>query len=110
MKKCIYPLLIYTNKEEQCYIGLFPDLDISTYGATVEEAYLESLLSLETYLKCAAKFETEVPAPTSFEDSVKMNPKRVVLLSSVEINADNLVLTESDQEYKKFLQNMLVEG
>ena len=40
MKNCVYPLVVYADKEENCYVGLFPDLDIVATGDTIEETYI----------------------------------------------------------------------
>jgi len=110
MKKCIYPLVIYADKEEQMYLSLFPDLDLSASGDTIEEVYLDALENLQTYLQLAKKFDSDIPSASTFEEMATMNPKRVVLLAMVEVDLDNLVLTDSEQQYKNFLQKLIVEG
>lgn len=110
MKKCIYPLVIYANKAEQCYLGIFPDLDISCSGDTVEEAYLDALENLQHYLHVAEKLDAEIAAPSTFEESCVLNPKRIVLLSMVEVDIDSFELAENKDNYKLFLQQQIVEG
>ena len=108
MKNCIYPLVIYADKEENCYVGLFPDLDITASGETIEETYLQSTENLKMFLQFAAKMDSDISSPSTYIETVGLNPKRVVLLTMVEINADNVVLSNEEQKYKNFLSTMFV--
>lgn len=108
MKNCVYPLVVYADKEENCYIGLFPDLDITASGDTIEETYLSSIENLKMFLDFAAKMESDISSPSTYIETVGLNPKRVVLLTMVEVDVDNLVLTNEEKSYKNFLSAMLV--
>ncbi len=109
MKNCVYPLVVYADKEENCYIGLIPDLDITALGDTIEETYLSAIENLQMFLNFANKMGSEVSAPSTYVETVGLNPKRVVLLTLVEIDMENMVLTDDEQEYKNFLTTMLVD-
>ena len=108
MKNCIYPLVIYADKEENCYVGLFPDLDITASGDTIEETFLSAIENLQMFLDFATKMESDVSSPSTYIETVGLNPKRVVLLTMVTVQANNLVLTTDEQKYKNFLSTMLV--
>ena len=108
MKNCIYPLVVFADNQENCYIGLFPDLDITATGDTIEETYSSAVENLKMFLEFASKMQSEISSPSTYIETVGLNPKRVVLLSMVEVDANNLVLTNEEQEYKNFLSTMLV--
>lgn len=108
MKNCVYPLVVYADKEENCYVGLFPDLDITAVGDTIEETYISAIQNLKMFLEFANKMESEISSPSTYIETAGLNPKRVVLLTMVEIDVENLVLTNEDQDYKNFLSAMLV--
>lgn len=109
MKKCVYPLVVYANKEDNCYYGIFPDLDIMAYGDTVEETFLQALDNLQMFLEFAHKMDSEISSPSTYEETSMMNPKRVVLLEGVEVDVDNLELTDSEQKYKNLMANLLID-
>ncbi len=108
MKNCVYPFVVYADKDEGCYVGLFPDLDITASGNTIEETYISAMENIKMFLEFANKMESELSQPSTYIETVGMNPKRVVLLTLVEIDVDNLVLTNEEQSYKNFLSAMLV--
>lgn len=110
MKKCIYPLVVYADKEDQSYLGLFPDIDVASSGNTIEETFLDAIDNLKSYLVLANKFEADIPSASTYEETTTLNPKRVVLLSMVEVDMDSLVLTPQEQQYKEMLKKMIVEG
>ena len=110
MKKVyVYPLIVYADVENSSYYGLFPDLDLSMTGFTVEETYISAVKALKSYLEFASKMDAEISNPSTFEEVSVMNPRRVVLLSGVEVDADNLVLTQAEQDYKNIITNLLVD-
>lgn len=107
MKKCVYPLVVYADHNENNYLAMFPDLDLIARGDTVEEAYLSALENLEMFLDFAVKMGTDVSAPCTYEETVGLNPKRVVLLASVQVD-ENAELTTYEQDYKSFISKLLV--
>ena len=109
MKKCIYPLVVYPDREENCYVGIYQDLDLIVSGDTVEEVYIAAEETLAKYLELITKFDNEMSDASSYEDAVTLNPKRIVLLADAEVDAEQIVLTDEDKKYKHFLSEMLVE-
>lgn len=106
MKNCVYPLVVYADKEENRYIGLFPDLDLTASGLTVEETYLSATENLKMFLDFASKMETDISVPSTYVETVGLNPKRVVLLTVCAVDNENLILSRDEQSYKQFLSTM----
>lgn len=67
MKTFIYPAVFIKDNEDKIFRVLFPDLDISTDGMFVEEAYLYAKECLKAYFICAEKYEFDYNLPTDFE-------------------------------------------
>ena len=78
MKQFLFPAIFY--KEEGKYTVLFPDINITTDGETIEEAYLFAKDSLKVYFSYIEKFELDVDMPSKFDDIVEQNPKDLVML------------------------------
>ena len=108
MKNFIYPLVLFADNSEGCYIGLFPDLDISVYGSTVEETYLQAESSLNAYLQFAIKMDSDVSSASTYQETVGINPKRIVLLNSCQIEGESNNLSGEEENYKNFILKMLV--
>jgi len=106
MKKYVYPVILFTDAQNKSYTVLFPDLDIVASGETVEEAYLEAEDFLKSYLEFAIKMNSQVSSPSTYEETEKMNPKRIVLLADAEVS-ENFQLTPKEAEYKNFVQKYL---
>ncbi len=109
MKKYVYPVILFDVNEGKNYTVLFPDLDIIASGETVEDAYVEAEEYLQTYLEFAEKMKSTIPSPTSYLDTEKLNPKRIVLLADAETKGET-TLTNEEQSYKNFLQQYLVDS
>lgn len=108
MKNFVYPLVLFADNSEGCYIGLFPDLDISVYGNSVEETYLQAESSLNAYLQFATKMDSDISTASTYQETVGINPKRIVLLNSCQVEGDNSNLTDEEANYKNFILKMLV--
>ena len=108
MKKFIYPIVLFSDKTDKTYTVLFPDLDIVACGETVEEAYTLAEDYLQAYLEFATKMDAEVPEPTKYEDAIKLNPQRFVLLADAVVT-DGLALTSQEENYKNFVEKYLVD-
>ena len=106
MKRFVYPMVIFENKNDKEFTVLFPDLDIVTTGNTVEEAYIKGRDYLASYLDMATKFDAYIATPSTYEEAEGMNPKRIVLLADAQVS-DGLVLTEEEEAYKNFVQKYL---
>ena len=74
MKKTfVYPAIFIKDKqkdEQHCTV-LFPDLDITTDGNFMEEAYLYAKECLKAYFVCAEKYDFEYNLPSEFETKQK---------------------------------------
>ncbi len=105
MKKYIYPVIVF-EANDNSYTVLFPDLDIVASGDTVEEAYKYAEDYLESYLEFAGKMENKIAEPTSFVDTQKLNPKRLVMLADA-LAKDSYQLTDGEEKYKNFLKNLV---
>ena len=106
MKKYVYPVILFEDAEKKYYTVLFPDLDIVASGETVEQAYLAAGDYLKSYLEFAGKMESQVTAPSTYEETQTLNPKRIVLLTDAEVN-EEFQLTEDEQQYKNFIQSYI---
>ena len=106
MKKYVYPVILFEVGDEGHYTVLFPDLDIVASGDTVEEAYLEAESYLKAYLEFAEKMQSNISNPSTYNDTVKLNPKRVVLLADADVEG-NYQLTDEENEYKNFVAKFL---
>lgn len=109
MKKFVYPLVLFADNEEGCYVGLFPDLDVTVYGDTVEETFLQAQSSLNAYLQFATKMEADVSSASTYQETVGINPRRIVLLNACEVEAEDLELTQQEENYKHFISSLLVD-
>ena len=67
MKTYVYPAVFIKDEEENVYRVLFPDLELTTDGAIVEEAYLYARECLKAYFKYIEKYDLDFNLPTDFE-------------------------------------------
>jgi len=109
MEKYVYPVILFNSEEEKSYTVLIPDLDIVASGDTVESAFLSAEDYLETFLDFAGKMGTVVSSATSFEDTQKMNPKRIVLLVDAPKNGVQ-ELSSTEQQYKNFVAQFVCQS
>ena len=109
MKNFIYPIVLFSDKTDNTYTILFPDLDIVACGETVEDAYYEAGDYLKSYLEFAVKMGADIPVATKYEDALKLNPQRFVLLADADV-PDELSLTPQEEGYKNFVQKYLVNS
>ena len=78
MKQFLFPAIFI--KEEDKYVAFFPDLNITTDGDTLEEAYLFAKDSLKVYCSYVVKFDLDLETPTKFEKIRNANSKDIVML------------------------------
>jgi len=57
------------NEETKRYNGFIPDLVIFAEGETLEETIAESQKIMAKYFELAIKYQTEIPPPTSLEET-----------------------------------------
>ena len=67
MKSYVYPAIFIRDEEDGSYKVLFPDLELTTDGRFVEEAYLYAQELLKAYFVCALKHDLDYNLPTDFE-------------------------------------------
>ena len=78
MKQFLFPAVFF--EEDGKYVVLFPDLNITTEGDSIEEAYLFAKDSLKVYCTYIVKYELDIGTPTKFEKVCKDNPQKLVML------------------------------
>ena len=78
MKQFLLPAIFY--KEDDKYIVLFPDLNITTEAETAEEAFLFAKDSLKVYCSYSEKFDLELESPSAFEKIHSQNPNNLCML------------------------------
>lgn len=67
MKNYIYPAIFIKDEEEKLYRVLIPDLDLTTDGSFIEEAYLYAKEMLKAYFTYIEKYDLDFNLPTDFE-------------------------------------------
>ena len=67
MKTFVYPAIFIKDEEDDVYRVLFPDLDITTDGAFMEEAFLYAKEVLKTYFAYIEKYDLDFNEPTDYE-------------------------------------------
>ena len=90
MKQFLFPAIFF--KEDDKYTVLFPDLNITTDGDTVEEAFLFAKDSLKVYCSYVEKFELDIDMPSRFDEIQKKNPKNLVMLIDCFVMPNNVKL------------------
>jgi len=79
MQQFVFPAVLFTQ-EDNSYLVSFPDLDIFTEGATIEEAFLFAKDYLRVYLTYALKFDLDYNQPTKFEEVVLQHKDALCVL------------------------------
>ena len=84
MQRFIYPAIFY--KDEETVRVLFPDIELATDGAFVEEAYLYAKEFLRQYFVQVLKYDFDYNKPSSI-DEVKSKCKSddIVMLVEAEV-------------------------
>ena len=67
MKTFVYPAIFIRDEEDEVYRVLFPDLDITTDGAFMEEAFLYAKEVLKAYFAYIEKYDLDFNEPTDYE-------------------------------------------
>lgn len=73
MKSYLYPAIFIKDEEDGSYKVLFPDLDITTDGKFVEEAYLYAQELLKAYFVYVIKYDLDYNLPSDFEKIKKFS-------------------------------------
>ena len=78
MKQFLFPAVFF--KQDDKYTVLFPDLNITTDGDSLEEAYLFAKDCLKVYCTYIVKFDLEIDTPSKFEKVQEKNKNDLVML------------------------------
>lgn len=106
MKKFIYPMVLFTD-ENDLYTALYPDLNLLASGSSIEDVYARANEYLEFYLISATKFGTPIAPMSTFAEIQALNPKKIILLGSAQIDEEEIILTKQEQIEKNFLNEFL---
>ena len=107
MKKYIYPMVLFTD-ENELYTALYPDLNLLVSGSTIDDVYMRANDYLEFYIVSAIKFGIPIANMSTYAEIQALNPKKIVLLGSAEIDEDEILLTKQEQAEKDFLREFLL--
>lgn len=107
MKKYIYPMVLFTD-ENELYTALYPDLNLLVSGSTIDDVYMRANDYLEFYIVSAIKFGIPIANMSTYAEIHALNPKKIVLLGSAEIDEDEILLTKQEQAEKDFLREFLL--
>jgi len=80
MEQYIYTAIFYQEEGEDEITVAFPDLNISTQGNTLVEAFLFAKDYLKTYCSYAKKFDMEIETPSKFSDIERKFPNAKCML------------------------------
>lgn len=88
MKSFVYPAIFVNDEEDEKVRVLIPDLELTTDGSFIEEAYLYAKAILKSYFTYIEKYDLDYNQPTNFE-IVKKASKHddVVMLVDAEIDS-----------------------
>lgn len=106
MKRFVYPMVLFTD-ENDLYTALYPDLNLLASGSSVEDVYARANDYLDFYLMSAIKFGTKIARTSTYADIQALNPNKIVLLGSAQVEESEIVLTEQEQTEKNFLKEFL---
>ncbi len=106
MKRYIYPMVLFTD-ENDLYTALYPDLNLLVSGSTIEDVYSRANDYLEFYIVSSLKFGTPIANMSTFAEIQALNPKKIVLLGSAQVDEEEIVLTRQEQVEKNFLNEFL---
>lgn len=77
----IYPAVFFFSEDE--FQALIPDLNLTTAGISLEEAYILAKDYLRAYCTYAVKFDIEIEFPSAYnkiKEKYKDNQNAVVML------------------------------
>lgn len=107
MKRYIYPMVLFTD-ENDLYTALYPDLNLLASGTSIEDVYSRANDYLDFYIVSAIKFGTKISSMSTYAEIQALNPKKIVLLGSAQVEESNIILTEQEQVEKNFLNEFLL--
>lgn len=84
----VYPAVFFKNDDE--YKVLIPDLNLSTEGDNIEEAYLYAKDYLRAYCSYALRFDIDVELPTKYELVAEKYKNALTMILSISIEENNI--------------------
>ena len=87
VKSYTYPIVFIFNEETKMYNGFIPDLAIGAEGSTLEEVIAEAQKIMTRFFELVVKLQTEVPEPTTLEDTYKKWKGHKVMYVTANINS-----------------------
>jgi predicted RNase H-like HicB family nuclease len=106
MKRFIYPMVLFTD-EDDLYTALYPDLNLLASGSSIEDVFARASDYLNFYVVSVLKYDAKFATQSTYAEIQALNPKKIVLLGTAEVEEDNIVLTEQEQEEKSFLNEFV---
>lgn len=92
MKRYVYPAIFIKDEEDGSYKVLFPDLEVTTDGQFMEEAYLYAQELLKSYFVYVVKYDFDYNLPSDFEKIKKFaQPGEHIMLVSADITKKDIV-------------------
>ena len=90
MKSYTYPAIFIKDQENDGYQVLFPDLEVTTKGEFIEEAFLYAKATLKAYFVYIEKYDLDFNMPTEYE-KVKSacGQDDIVMLVDVDVNEND---------------------
>jgi predicted RNase H-like HicB family nuclease len=87
MENFVYPAIFVKDEDEDVYRVLFPDLELTTDGAFIEEAYLYAKEVLKAYFVYIQKYDLDYNLPTDFEKIMSnCERKDIVMLVDAQVS------------------------
>lgn len=99
-------MVLFTD-ENNLYTALYPDLNLLASGSSIEDVYARANDYLDFYIVSATKFGTKIANMSSYADIQALNPKKIILLGSTQLDETEIVLTDQEQKEKNFLKEFL---
>ena len=85
MQRFVYPAIFY--KDDDVYRVLFPDIELATDGAIIEEAFLYAKEFLRKYFVQVLKHDFDYNYPTDFEEvKAKCKSDDIVMLVDASVS------------------------
>lgn len=91
MKIFVYPAVFVKDNEEEKFLVHFPDLDITTDGAFVEEAFLYAKEALKAYFVYIEKYDLDFNLPSEYAVMSKnLSKSDTLMLIDAEVHPSDL--------------------
>ena len=92
MKSFVYPAIFIKDNEEDNYKVLFPDLEVTTDGQFVEEAFLYAKELLKAYFVAVMKYDLDFNMPSEFERVQKSAKKgEIIMLIHADVTKKDII-------------------